>query len=313
MFESEFLTSSPESKESYRQLISRAAEMVCECFPSVAYSGAGVSDLSALISGDFLPEHGLSPDQIAGTFRSVISNSVSVSDASTIAHLHCPPLLASLAAEVVVSALNQSMDSFDQAPMATIVEQKLVELVVRPSRTTRHADGTFTAGGSQSNYMGLLLARDAFLKKHWNWSAQKRGLHPEAGRLRILCSEAAHFTVEKSAAQLGLGTDAVVRVAADDQFRMSPTALRQEIDHLQARVSCPWQSLPLPEQRTSDRSILSPTLPTLPASSEPGFTWMPPTVALFSSPLPARQTGGTRIRRLRFHRFSQAVLAAHSL
>lgn len=239
MFESEFLTSSAESKQSYRQLISRAAELVSECFPVRAYSGAAPSDLAALISGDFLPEQGLSSDQSAANFRSVVSNSVAVSDVGTIAHLHCPPLLASLAAEVVISALNQSMDSFDQAPIATIVEQKLVRWLCAQAGLPATADGTFTAGGSQSNYMGLLLARDAFLNKQWNWSAQKRGLHPDSGRLRILCSEVAHFTVEKSAAQLGLGTDAVVRVATDHQFRMSLPALRKEIDQLQAQSLLP--------------------------------------------------------------------------
>lgn len=239
MFESEFLTSSPESKHSYRQLISRAAQLVSECFPARAYSGARVSELTALISGDFLPESGLSTGQIADTFTSVISNSVGVSNAGTIAHLHCAPLLASLAAEVVISALNQSMDSFDQAPMATIVEQKLVNWLCAQAGLSARADGTFTAGGSQSNYMGLLLARDALLEKQWNWSAQRRGLHPEAGRLRILCSEVAHFTVEKSAAQLGLGTDSVVRIACDDQFRMNVMALRQKINDLQAQGLLP--------------------------------------------------------------------------
>ena len=42
--------------------------------------------------------------------------------------------------------------------------------------------------------MGLLLARDAFLQKTWKWSAHKQGLHPDSRRLRILCSEVAHFT-----------------------------------------------------------------------------------------------------------------------
>ena len=139
-------------------------------------------------------------------------NSVNVSHPNTAAHLHCPPLLAALAAEVVTSALNQSMDSFDQAPIATIVEQKLIRWLCGEAGFPATADGTFTSGGSQSNYMGLLLARDALLKKHWNWSAQKSGLPPEANRLRILCSEVAHFTVEKSASQLGLGTDSVIRV-----------------------------------------------------------------------------------------------------
>ena len=72
------------------------------------------------------------------------------------------------------------MDSFDQAPIATIVEQKLVRWLCAQAGLPASADGTFTAGGSQSNYMGLLLARDAFLKKQWNWPAQKRGLHSEA-------------------------------------------------------------------------------------------------------------------------------------
>jgi len=92
--------------------------------------------------------------------------------------------------------------------------------------------GTFTTGGTQSNYMGLLLARDAFLQSQWNWSAQKSGLHPDARRLRILCSEVAHFTVEKSASQLGLGTDSVLRVAVDDQFRMKPSALEASLQEL---------------------------------------------------------------------------------
>ena len=130
----------------------------------------------------------------------------------------------------MISALNQSMDSFDQAPIATIVEQKMIRWLCAEAGLPATADGTFTTGGSQSNYMALLLARDAFLQKHWNWSAQKSGLPPEARRLRIFCSEVAHFTVEKAASQLGLGTDAVVRVDVDEHFRMSLAALRNALD-----------------------------------------------------------------------------------
>jgi L-2,4-diaminobutyrate decarboxylase len=101
------------------------------------------------------------------------------------------------------------------------------------------ANGTFTTGGSQSNYMGLLLARDAFLQKHWNWSGQKSGLPPEARRMRILCSDAAHFTVEKSASQLGLGTDSVVRVDVDAHFRMKSSSLRSSLETLKSRGLLP--------------------------------------------------------------------------
>ena len=230
MFETEFLTKEKSSQEAYQRLVSQTIQILCETFPQRPYSGKLPSELADLIPSEFAPPSESSPGQIAETLSTVIANSIAVSHPGTAAHLHCPPLLASLAAEVVISTLNQSMDSFDQAPIASVVEQKMIRWLCREAGLPNSADGTFTTGGSQSNYMGLLLARDEFIKKKWNWSAQKSGLPAGARKLRILCSEVAHFTVEKSAAQLGLGTDSVVRVAVEDQFRMSPQALRETLD-----------------------------------------------------------------------------------
>jgi L-2,4-diaminobutyrate decarboxylase len=230
LFESEFLTPTQDGKDRYQRLVSEAAQMVCESLPETPYSGKNAAALEDLISTDFLPDTGATPEQIAATLHTVVSNSVAVNHPHTAAHLHCPPLLAALAAEVVISALNQSMDSFDQAPIATVVEQKMIRWLTAHVGLPAASDGTFTTGGSQSNYMGLLLARDAFLQKHWDWSTRKSGLPQEARRLRIFCSEVAHFTVEKAASQLGLGTDAVVRVAVDKHFCMSPAALRDSLD-----------------------------------------------------------------------------------
>src|SRR5262245_30896874 len=150
----------------------------------------------------------------------------------TAAHLHCPPLIAALAAEVVLSALNQSMDSFDQAPAATVMEQALVRWLCRQAQLPGTAGGTMTAGGTQSNYVGLWLARDAYLSRHHGWSAQQHGLPAQARLFRILCSEVAHFTVEKSAAQLGLGAEAVVKVGVDGAFRLSLADLRLRLEQL---------------------------------------------------------------------------------
>jgi L-2,4-diaminobutyrate decarboxylase len=239
LFESEFLTSTEHSKDEYRKLIARAAQIVCESFPNQPYCGNSPAALGEAVATDFLPQREGSWDQIAETLRAVVANSIAVSNPHTAAHLHCPPLLAALAAEVVISALNQSMDSFDQAPIATVVEQKMIRWLATESGLPATAAGTFTTGGSQSNYMGLLLARDAFLQRHWNWSAQKSGLPPEARGMRILCSEAAHFTVEKSASQLGLGTDAVIRIDVDDQFRMKSSSLRSTLEALKTQGLLP--------------------------------------------------------------------------
>lgn len=270
MFESDFLTSADVSRDAYRRLISQAAAILCESLPHSPYAGKGPAELADLISADFLPQEASSA-QVADILRTIVANSIAVSHPHTAAHLHCPPLLASLAAEVVISALNQSMDSFDQAPIATIVEQKIIRWLCAQAGLPVTADGTFTTGGSQSNYMGLLLARDTFLRKHWNWSAQKSGLPPQASQLRILCSEVAHFTVEKSAMQLGLGTDSVVRVAVDDHFRMGPAALLAALAALQSQNLLPVAIVAT--AGTTDFGSIDP-LPEIAALARTANTWL---------------------------------------
>jgi len=239
VFESEFLTPSEPSKNQYRRLLAQAAEIVASSLPDIPYVGKTAATLATLVNTDFLPSSPRSNDEIVNILRTVVANSIAVAHPHTAAHLHCPPLLSALAAEVVIGALNQSMDSFDQAPIATVVEQKLIRWLCTEAGLPSTADGTFTTGGSQSNYMGLLLARDAFCLKEWNCSVQKSGLPLEARRLRIFCSEVSHFTIEKSASQLGLGTDSVVRVEVDEQFRMNPAALRDALSAARAQELLP--------------------------------------------------------------------------
>jgi L-2,4-diaminobutyrate decarboxylase len=271
VFESEFLTATSEAKALYQRLVSEASQIVCTSLSGVSYSGKNAAALDRLVATDFLPQQPATPEHIAASLRTVVNHSVDVNHPHTVAHLHCPPLLAALAAEVVISALNQSMDSFDQAPIATIVEQKLIRWLCAQAGLPATSDGTFTTGGSQSNYMALLLARDAFLQEHWNWSAQKSGLPPDARRMRIFCSEVAHFTIEKAASQLGLGTDAVVRVTVDEHFRMSPSALRDSLKTSQAAGLLPMAIVAT--AGTTDFGSIDP-LPELASLAQSAGAWL---------------------------------------
>src|SRR5450432_328577 len=132
------------SKEQYQKLVSQVAQIICTALPDAPYVGHNASALADLVHADFLPEAAATPERIAATLRTIVSNSVNVNHPHTAAHLHCPPLLAALAAEVVTSALNQSMDSFDQAPIATIVEQKMIRWLCEQTGLPASADGTFT-------------------------------------------------------------------------------------------------------------------------------------------------------------------------
>lgn len=139
------------------------------------------------------------------------------------AHLHCPPLAVAVAADTIVAALNQSLDSWDQGPAASSIEEHVIaamaDLVGYDSAS---AGGVITSGGTESNLMGVLLARDA--------------ARLNSGRAaRIFCSELAHFSIARSAGFVGIGEDAVVPVAVDDRYRMDPTALDEAMIDAQQR------------------------------------------------------------------------------
>ncbi len=229
MFDSEFLSNA--TGPLYRESLLKAVDSLLSASRQQPYSRK-TTELSALLPSEVLPLHENSFDEIFHRVRPIIANSVSLSHPNTIAHLHCPPLIASLVAEVIISALNQSMDSFDQAPAATVLELAVSRWLCNEVGLPDTADAVFTAGATQSNFMGLLLARDAAIQSQWDWPVQQKGLPPDAHRLRFLCSEVAHFTVEKSASQLGLGSNSVLKVAVDDSFRMIPAALAEQLNNL---------------------------------------------------------------------------------
>ncbi|MGW2156646.1 pyridoxal phosphate-dependent decarboxylase family protein [Nonomuraea sp. NPDC001699] len=145
------------------------------------------------------------------------------------AHLHCPPLAVAVAADLAVSALNPSLDSWDQAPAATALETSLLAELAELVGFGSAAAGVLTSGGTESNLMGLMLARDAVVGRASGDRVELAGL-PGRGpagsaRPRIFASEAAHFSVRRAAALLGLGEEAVVAVPADRELRMDAGAL----------------------------------------------------------------------------------------
>jgi L-2,4-diaminobutyrate decarboxylase len=230
MFETDFLT--PTHGTAYRDAVAKAVDTLLAALPSQAYSGKSAAELATLLKREILPAAGSGIDKALDRARPLMANSIVLTHPNTIAHLHSPPLIASLAAEVIISALNQSMDSFDQAPAVTVLEIAMSRWLCDEAGLPAGSDAIFTSGATQSNFMGLLLARDACIASRWNWSVQRRGLPPQANRLRFLCSEIAHFTVEKSASQLGLGTDAVIKVPVDDDYRMIPGELANSLQRL---------------------------------------------------------------------------------
>ncbi|MET8767592.1 lysine decarboxylase DesA [Streptomyces sp. NPDC004658] len=139
-----------------------------------------------------------------------------------LAHLNCPVVIPAVLGEAVLSAVNSSLDTWDQSAGGTLIERKLIDWTAARVGLGPAADGVFTSGGTQSNLQALLLAREE--------AKPGREGGDRLGRLRVFASEAGHFSVKKSAKLLGLAPDAVVAIPVDHDKRMQTVALAHELE-----------------------------------------------------------------------------------
>ncbi|WP_254705567.1 pyridoxal phosphate-dependent decarboxylase family protein [Streptomyces vilmorinianum] len=153
----------------------------------------------------------------------LVEHGIDLSHPRAAAHLQPPPLAVAVAADTLASAGNASLDTYDSGPSAIAVERWLIGVLIHLAGLGERADGVLTPGGSLSNLMGLLLARDAAALRR-GIDVREHGVGALPGPV-VFCSELAHFSTHRACAALGLGEAAVVPVPTDERRRMRPEAL----------------------------------------------------------------------------------------
>ncbi|GHA83755.1 pyridoxal phosphate-dependent decarboxylase family protein [Streptomyces chryseus] len=135
-----------------------------------------------------LPDTGTGAEEALRTLvRALAHGAADPADPLCVAHLHTPPLAVAVAADLAASALNPSMDSWDQAPAASALEAQVTRTLA--AEVYPHApapDALVTTGGTESNHLALLLARE----RH--------------GPVQLLHGANAHHSLPRAAWLLGL-------------------------------------------------------------------------------------------------------------
>ena len=228
-----FLTHNTCDKSEYKKIIKETTDAIADAFADErAYSGPTPDELKAIVQQDsILPETGLGWEKtFALTKERVLPNLLRTPSTDYMAHLHGPSLVETIAAEQIISTFNQSMDSWDQSPVATEIEVEVINHLCKLYGYDENADGVFTSGGSQSNQTAIILARDWFCQNVLNYDIKKYGVNEECRKLRMYTSEISHFSMEKSAHILGLGYQSVVKVPVDSRKKIDMAALRSLIE-----------------------------------------------------------------------------------
>ncbi|WP_369245891.1 aspartate aminotransferase family protein [Streptomyces sp. R41] len=166
-------------------------------------------------AGDVLPPQG-SEDALRVLVRALAEGAADPADPLCAAHLHCPPLAVATAADLAASALNPSLDSWDQAPAASELEALVTtalaaEVYARANEPRKEGAALVTTGGTESNQLALLLAREAH------------------GGVQLVRGANAHHSLHRAAWLLGLPDPVVVPAPAGT---MDPAALDEALTEL---------------------------------------------------------------------------------
>ena len=129
-------------------------------------------------------------------------------------------------AEFLSAALNQQAMLWRTSPAATELEEVALGWLRRLLGLPDTFEGVIYDTASIASLHGLAAARE------WKVpGVREAGLagRSEVGPLRVYCSEHAHSSIDKAVILLGLGHRALLKIPADDRFRLRPDALASAI------------------------------------------------------------------------------------
>ncbi len=145
-------------------------------------------------------------------------------------------LPAAVGADWLTTVWDQNGGLYALSPAAAVAEEVagrwLVELLELPAGTSVG----FVTGATMANFTALAAARHAVLARA-AWDVERQGLQG-APPVTVITHTGSHVTVYASLQMLGLGRegDRVRKVAADDQGRMRPDALRDVLAEVDGPV-----------------------------------------------------------------------------
>ncbi|NND63928.1 MAG: aminotransferase class V-fold PLP-dependent enzyme [Flavobacteriaceae bacterium] len=117
--------------------------------------------------------------------------------------------------------LNNSMYTYKAAGPQVGVEKVILRKVCDMIGWDEHSNGTFASGGSMTNFMGMLMARDSkFANVPYDGARNK---------MTVYTSSESHYSVPKNAAFCGIGRDQVRYIDVDSEGKMNVEHLKSAI------------------------------------------------------------------------------------
>jgi aromatic-L-amino-acid/L-tryptophan decarboxylase len=172
------------------------------------------------------PEHGEGIDAILEDYlRLVEPNATHWQHPGFLAYFATTASGPGILGEMLTAALGQNPMLWRTSPIGTELEGVVVGWLRQALGLPESFDGLITDTASTSSLIALAAAREAV-----GVGAAREGLDGrDVPDLRVYASTEAHSSIEKACMTLGLGAASLVRIPADEEYRMRTDALAAAI------------------------------------------------------------------------------------
>ncbi len=131
----------------------------------------------------------------------------------------------SVLAEMLTATLGAQCMKWETSPAAAELEEKVMNWLKEMCGLPHHFQGAIQDSASTATLVAILSARE----KHSDYQVNEKGLK-WFDNFRVYCSTETHSSIEKAVKIAGIGTQNLVKIAVDDDQRMSIRALKMAIE-----------------------------------------------------------------------------------
>ena len=111
--------------------------------------------------------------------------------------------------------LNGNMYTYEMAPCFSLMEKQIFEYM-KVKIGWNEIDGIMTPGGSFANFMAIELSR-----YHCFPESKLKGIQ-DLPKLKMLISDASHYSLKKGAIMCGVGIDSIINIKTNEFGQMDP-------------------------------------------------------------------------------------------
>lgn len=194
-------------------------------------------------------------DVITCLIKEIAPHAVNVASPYFVGHMTSAIPFFMVHLKTIVAALNQNVVKVETSKVVSVIEKQVIAKIHgmiykrgRPfyEKHVQNTDttlGVFTEGGTTANLTALWVARNARFAPKTGFSGIESEGVPAAfaaynvDRCVILASRLAHYSLRKAAGILGLGSNSVIPIETDTDYRIDIDALTETIKQIHAENS----------------------------------------------------------------------------